>query len=287
MMQNVNPDARIDAGRNAPRGLSLAGAAPIPEPELAEYRYALTALGYAVVPNALPADSCEELKRLLQTVIDAHVPAASERSVLDRYLMHDLLCRQAAFAALLEDPRLQQLLAPFLGEHWIMYAFTSSSLPPGETNYGHRLHVDSPRFIAGYATNMGVMWALDDFQAENGATEVLPGSHVTALEPTPELFARHKVVLSADKGAMMVFNARLFHRSGVNRTRAWRHALTMNACRSFMKQRMDWVRFVPREIAAALNAQGRRLLGYDTRLPASLEELNLPEDRRLYKPGQG
>jgi ectoine hydroxylase-related dioxygenase (phytanoyl-CoA dioxygenase family) len=215
------------------------------------------------------------------------VPAAAERSVLDRYLMHDLLCRNAAFAALLEDPRLQQLLAPLLGEHWILYAFTSSSLPPGETNYGRRLHVDSPRFIPGYPTNMGVLWALDDFLVQNGATEVLPGSHASPLEPAADSFERHKVVLTAAQGAMIVFNARLFHRSGVNRTQQWRHALTMNACRSFMKQRMDWVRFVPREIATALNAQGRRLLGYDTRLPTSLEELYLPEDQRLYKPGQG
>jgi len=47
------------------------------------------------------------------------------------------------FAGLLEDPRLQQLLAPLLGESWILYAFTSSSLPPGGSNYGNRIHVDS------------------------------------------------------------------------------------------------------------------------------------------------
>ena len=259
----------------------------ISEPDLAEHRYALTALGYTVVPDVLGAGACRELKRLLQGVIDAYVPGASERSALDRYLMHDLLCRHKEFAALLEDPLLQQLLAPFLGEHWIMYAFTSSSLPPGETNYGHRLHVDSPRFVPGYVTNMGVMWLLDEFREENGATEVLPGSHATDLEPTAEFFARHKVVVSAAKGSLVVFNARLFHRSGMNRTQSWRHALTMNSCRSFMKQRMDWVRFVPQEIAGGLNAQARRLLGYDTRLPASLDDLHLPEDRRLYKPGQG
>ena len=286
MIEKVSADTRIEA-HHTPLRFSLAGAAPIAQRDLSEHHYALATLGYTVVPNVLPLAICAQLKQLLQGILDAYVPAASERSVLDRYLMHDLLCRNAAFAALLEDPRLQQLLAPLLGEHWILYAFTSSSLPPGQTNYGHRLHVDSPRFVPGYPTNMGVMWALDDFLAQNGATEVLPGSHASPLEPAAEFFERHKVVLTAAQGAMIVFNARLFHRSGVNHTEQWRHALTMNACRSFMKQRMDWVRFVPREIAAALNAQGRRLLGYDTRLPTSLEELHLPEDQRLYKPGQG
>ena len=287
MSDSVSAETGTRAGQDAPGRFSLANVELISERDLSAHHYALATLGYAVVPDALPLDFCAHLKRLLQQVVDAYEPASSERSVLDRYLMHDLLCRDPAFAALLEDPRLQQLLSPILGEHWILYAFTSSSLPPGETNYGHRLHVDSPRFIPGYPTNMGVMWALDDFLAQNGATEVLPGSHTSPHEPAADFFTRHKVVVTAAKGSLIVFNARLFHRSGVNQTPEWRHALTMNACRSFMKQRMDWVRFVPREIAAGLNAQGRRLLGYDTRLPTSLEELHLPEDQRLYKPGQG
>ena len=268
-------------------GFSLANATAISREELEVHHYALTTLGFTVLRDALSADLCAELRRLLQSVLDVHVPAASERSAQDRYLMHDLLCRDSLFSVLLDDPRLQQLLAPFLGEHWILYAFTSSSLPPGDTNYGHRLHVDSPRWIPGYTTNMGVMWTLDDFSSENGATEMLPGSHASALEPRPEFFELHHSKLAAPMGAMIVFNARVFHRSGMNRTKQWRHALTMNACRSFMKQRMDWVRFVPEEIAARLGAQGRRLLGYDTRLPTSLEELQLPEDQRLYKAGQG
>jgi ectoine hydroxylase-related dioxygenase (phytanoyl-CoA dioxygenase family) len=286
MMRDASAGTRDKAGET-PAGFSLASVAPIAQRDLAEHHYALTTAGYTVVPGVLSLGICERLRRHLESAIEAYVPTGSERSVLDRYLMHDLLCKHASFAALLEDPRLQQLLAPFLGEHWVMYAFTSSSLPPGDTNYGHRLHVDSPRFIPGYPTNMGVMWALDDFSPENGATDVLPGSHATALEPTPGFFDRNKVGLAAERGAMILFNARLFHRSGINQTQEWRHALTMNACRSFMKQRMDWVRFVPQEIASALNAQGRRLLGYDTRLPTSLEELHLPENERLYKPGQG
>jgi ectoine hydroxylase-related dioxygenase (phytanoyl-CoA dioxygenase family) len=54
-----------------------------------------------------------------------------------------------------------------------------------------------------------------------------------------------------------------------------------------MKQRMDWVRFVPPEISDQLNEQARRLLGFDTRLPTNLEEFFLPQDQRLYKANQG
>jgi hypothetical protein len=54
-----------------------------------------------------------------------------------------------------------------------------------------------------------------------------------------------------------------------------------------MKQRVDWVRFIPQAISGALNGQARRIIGFDTRLPTSLDEFFVPDDQRLYKPNQG
>ena len=253
-----------------------------------EHVYSLATRGYNCIPGFIEPALCDLLSLRLKVALDAYVPhEASERSALDRYLMHDLVCRDFVFAQLLDDPRLQQLVAPLLGEHWIMYAFTSSSIPPGATNYGRRVHCDSPRIVPNYAFNVGLIWALDAFTTENGATEVLPASHHSAEVPSEEYFDRNCAQITCGKGSLIVFNARLLHRSGINRSALWRHALTLNACRSYMKQRMDWVRFVPEEISGKLGAQGRRLLGYDTRLPASLDEFFLPESERLYKANQG
>ena len=258
------------------------------QPLAREHAYALQTRGYNVVPGFLDPAHCERLKGSLQKALDEYgARAGSERSVQDRYLMHDLVCRDLEIARLLDDPRLQPLVAALLGEHWIMYAFTSSSVPPGGTNYGRRVHVDSPRHLANYATNVGIIWALDAFTRESGGTEVLPGSHNSPEAPTEDYFERNCVPLECPQGSLIVFQARLFHRSGINRSQRFRHALTLNACRSYMKQRMDWVRFVPRPIADALGPQGRRLIGYDTRLPATLDEFFVPDEQRLYKPNQG
>lgn len=260
----------------------------LPGAALEEHVYAMQTRGYNVIPGFLDAEHCELLKIALARALDEYSPRAqSERSAFDRYLLHDLLARDLEIARLLDDPRLQPLVAPLLGEHWILYAFTSSSIPPGGTNYGRRIHVDSPRHVPDYAFNVGLIWALDAFTAETGGTEVLPGSHSSPRTPSEEYFDRNCVQLQCAQGSLVVFQARLFHRSGVNSTNRWRHALTMNACRSFMKQRMDWVRLVPKAIADSLGPQGRRLLGYDTRLPVSMDEFFVPDSERLYKPNQG
>ena len=252
-----------------------------------DHVFNMTTLGYNVIPDFFNTEVCDFLRNKLEQAISEYVPFdQSERSVLDKYHMHDLLSKDIVFAKTFEDPRFQQLLASILGEFWIMYAYTSSSLPPNGNNYGSRMHVDSPRFIPNYPTNLGFIWALDDFTLDNGATYALPGSHNTDLMPTEKLFRKKSIRLTCKKGSAIVFNARMWHAAGANTTNEFRHALTINVCRPYMKQRMDWVRFVPEEISNQLNAQARRIIGFDTRLPSSLEEFFQPEEKRLYKGGQ-
>jgi ectoine hydroxylase-related dioxygenase (phytanoyl-CoA dioxygenase family) len=259
------------------------------ESTIADHTYLVRTRGYTLVPDVLDAKDIALLKNGMSRAIDAYQPVAGvQRSVLDRYQIHDLMNQDINFARLLEDPRLQQLCAPHLGEHWIMYAATSSSIPPGGSNYASRLHVDSPRFQPGYAFNMGVIWALDDYTLENGgALKVLPGSHHVETAPDEAFFEQHCEQVQCKAGALLLFSARLFHRTSANQTARWNHSMTLNACRSFMKQRMDWVRFLRHDITDQLSPQARRIIGFDTRLPSSLEEFFLPDDQRLYKPNQG
>lgn len=258
----------------------------IDEQQLNDYKYLLETVGYVVIPNFLKHDICEELKNKLIKQINNYKLKGTERSKLDRYHIHDLLVNDISFGKLLEDERLQKLVALLLEEYWIMYAFTSSSLPPNETNYGGRLHVDSPRLIKDYATNVGVIWALDPFTIENGCTKILSASQHSHVVPSEELFQKKAQDVICNKGDLIIFNARVWHRAGFNNSSEWRHSLTMNCCRPFMKQRMDWVRVIPQEIASQLNNQARRIIGYDTRLPQNLDEFFVDEENRLYKSGQ-
>ena len=251
------------------------------------YLFNMKTLGFSVFKDYYDMKYTNELKEALENEVENYKPIdASERSFLDRYHMHDLLNKNVLFGKMLEDERLQNLIAPILGDHWIMYAYTSSSLPPNGNNYGSRIHVDCPRFIPNYPTNLGIIWALDDFTLKNGATHVLPGSHNSDQIPTQQYFEENNIRLICKAGDLIIFNARLWHAAGVNNTNIFRHALTMNVCRPFMKQRMDWVRFIPSKISDQLNSQARRIIGFDTRLPSSIEEFFLPENERLYKANQ-
>lgn len=244
--------------------------------------------GVALIPAVLPRDAALAMRPFLQRAIDEDLTLWHGKSGhTDQWMVHNLMVRGAPFLDLLENHVLHAYLDKILSETCIVYAYTSSSMPPRGTNYSRRIHVDCPRVIPGYVTNVGITLALDDFTEENGATELLPNSQWRTDRPSDVEFDKGAVRLMPEAGQAIIFNARIWHRGGINRTDSPRHALTINACRSFMRQRFDYPRLVPKELVATLGPVGRRFLGFNVRVPTSIEEYYMPEEQRLYKSGQG
>jgi len=243
--------------------------------------------GFAVVEGMISSQEVFVLRKLLQACIDEDLQQWDGNVYPDKWMVHNLMVRGMPFAHLIENELLQAYLSELLGDTCILYAYTSSSMPPKSTNYSHRIHVDCPRVIDDYITNIGVIIALNDFTPENGATFFLPHSHALLNPPSEEEFLKKAEQVYLRAGDAVISNARTWHRGGVNQSDQPRHGVTMNVCRSYMRQRFDYPRLVSPEIVNQLGEVGRRFLGFNVRMPTSLEEYYLPEEDRLYKADQG
>jgi ectoine hydroxylase-related dioxygenase (phytanoyl-CoA dioxygenase family) len=252
-----------------------------------EHTQSVLTKGFAVVPGAVDPAVATELRESLASMVAAQRAAANERTQVDDYMVHNPMMCDSRFFDLLENATIVDSLDTFLGPTSILYAYTSSSMPAGGSNYSRRVHVDSPRVIPGYMTNLGIIVALDDFSDDNGATFFLPGSFERLEPPSEEEFFAHAERVHPRRGDLVVFNARTWHYGGLNSTDEDRHAVTLNACRAYMRQRFDYPRLVGDELAKSMSPTLRRILGFDVRVPTSLEEYYLPEDQRLYKANQG
>lgn len=244
--------------------------------------------GFTLVRGVIDAAEIAELRAELERAIaDDLARWGANPHYRDAHMVMNLMTRGDAFLRLLENPLIQAYASALLGPTCILYAYTSSSMPAGGTNFSRRVHVDAPRWIPGYPTNVGFTLALDDFTEENGAMSVLPESHLSPATPDDATFDAHAETVLPRAGEMIVFNARTFHRGGVNRTARPRHAVTMNVCRAYMRQQFDYPRLVAPELVERLGPVGRRFLGFDVRMPASLSEYYVDESERTYKAGQG
>lgn len=239
--------------------------------------------GYAIVEGVLDARFCARARVELEAAIAREADYHGTTDYADYGMV--LLCSLygGAFLEMLENERLLSGFEDVLGPGCIVYAYTSSSMPPGAANYSRRIHVDSPRLIPGYVTNVGATILLDDFTASNGATMFLPGSHTRAEPPTPDEFAAGAQQVLAPAGSVFFFNARLWHSGAHNATQDWRHALTLNVCRPFMKQRID----IPRAMAgmdlAGVSERVLQKLGFRAQVPASYDEYYVPAAQRKFR----
>jgi len=239
--------------------------------------------GYCIVENVLTPEFTLQTKKELGIAIEKEMEYHGTSDYSDYGMV--LLCSLYGgnFIKLFDNTRLTDRIEAVLGEGSIVYAYTSSSMPPGKTNYSRRIHVDSPRIIPGYVTNLGVTIALDDFTEDNGATFFLPKSHTLEEPPTEEYFYKHAKRFIAKAGSVWFFNARIWHAGGDNKTSQWRHGLTLNMCRPFMKQRIDIPRAMANMDLSSASEKALQKLGFLAQTPANYDEYYVAPEKRKYR----
>ena len=105
--------------------------------------------------------------------------------------------------------------------------------------------------------NMLVM--LDDFTIENGATLLLPKSHLEKSCPTEKYFKEFSIPAFGNAGDVIIWNSNLFHASGYNKTEKARRALPITFSLPYYKQLLDY----PRAFGEEKSTFIQELIDYD------------------------
>ncbi|MBN8664017.1 MAG: phytanoyl-CoA dioxygenase family protein [Chitinophagales bacterium] len=239
--------------------------------------------GYSIVPDVLSPEFIQKAKTELMQAIDKEAAYHGGTGYKDYGMV--LLCSLygGSFIELFDNELLNTCFNAVLGDGCTVYAYTSSSMPPNKTNYSNRIHVDCPRIIPGYITNVGATILLDDFTEENGATWFLPFSQTREAQPSREEFEGNAKRLIAKAGTVWFFNARIWHAGGSNHTDQWRHAMTINMCRPYMKQRIDIPRAMAHMDLSGVSQTALQKLGFLAQVPANYDEYYAPPELRKYK----
>lgn len=230
--------------------------------------------GFVVVEEVLDEDFMIKVKSYLEQSIEKEAEYHGGKDYKE-YGM--LLCAPIYGGPFLEIADNQKLMQPFdwaLGDTSIIYVYTSSCLPPKGKNHASRIHVDRPHFTGDFLESLGCLIMLDDFTEENGATWILPKSHLSKEAPDEKFFYQNAIRVTAPKGSVFYFHLRLWHAGGVNMTDNWRHSIGIGMVRGFIKQRID----IPGALIngktdySFVSEYGLQKLGFHSIPPKSLEE---------------
>jgi hypothetical protein len=245
--------------------------------------------GWCRLPAGVPAPLVDRLTRALDAACVDQRRTQIRNGVGDGTdgTVHHLPCADPVFLELLEQV---DTLAP-IGRHfdgpYILNTFGGLLNRPNEAAYVARVHRDQRTHSGDVRLMVQLLVMLDAFTEENGATFFLDGSHREPQRPADDDFFRRAVRASGDAGSIVMFDSLLWHAAGVNRSKQPRRALTLAFTRPFMKQQLDYPRALGYERTASLSATLQQVLGYNARVPASLDEWYQPPDRRMYRRDQG
>ncbi len=133
---------------------------------------------------------------------------------------------------------------------------------PGES--AQALHRDDslyPIENAGMELQIGVMWALDDFTAQNGGTRVVLGSHRFLRSwHLPSLSAWEPAVMP--RGSALFYMGSTWHGGGANQSKTPRMGLINTYSLGWLRQESNQYLETPPEVAIRFNSRQRALLGY-------------------------
>ncbi|WAP59489.1 phytanoyl-CoA dioxygenase family protein [Streptomyces sp. S465] len=238
--------------------------------------------GYAVLPGVLSPEETrrtrEALHRLSELDDETH---GVERLVgmRERGALRNLAAADDVFHALLETSPALDIVDAFLGPRGILNCFDALTLFPGQGRYPWDYHTDlmdvtGVSFPPNRIPGVNVLYYFDRVREENGATWVVPGSHLTlADEPDPEVMAPLSVPLEVEPGDGVVFDARIWHCAGTNGSDVPRALIKTLFTAPWYRPQMDFTRAVPEDVLARLSPRARRYLNVHNVPPTTVDEL--------------
>ena len=170
-------------------------------------------------------------------------------------------CRELALSEIVNGTA-QQYLAPH-SDGYQLHFTQAVNIGPGES--AQALHRDRglwggkiPRRIE---TQLSTIWAISEFSAANGATQLVPGSHLWDAEREPQ---PHEIVPAEMKpGSVLIYSGTVIHGGGTNSTRdQYRLAVLIHYTLNWLRQEENQYLSCPPEIARTLDPELQKLIGY-------------------------
>lgn len=224
--------------------------------------------GYTILDGVLDRAQLDELIAALAPYEAARPMGRNAFEGERSQRVYSLAGKGEPFHRLIEHPEILAILDRVLLPNYLLSTAQSIRLHPGET--AQSWHADDafypmPRPHA-RALAVSVIWAIEDFTADNGATEVIPGSHRWGDEtPDQRAFAARPAVMRA--GSAVLFDGATWHRGGANRSAGTRLAISPQYCQPFLRPQESQLLIVPPEAARACSPRLRTLLGYSIHPP--------------------
>ncbi len=220
--------------------------------------------GYTIVVDAIAPELIDALAEDLARLERDLGAVASTNSFEGDHTVriYNLLARGPLYASVPVHPDVLPIVEGVLDPGCLVSSLSSIAIDPGET--AQPIHADDqliplPKPHPPVVCN--TMWALTDFTEANGATRLVPGSHLA--EQSPDYGQPYdSVPAEMAKGSVLIWHGSLWHGGGANTTDRRRTGIAMNYCAGYIRQQENQQLGIPAGVASTFEPRLLELIGY-------------------------
>jgi ectoine hydroxylase-related dioxygenase (phytanoyl-CoA dioxygenase family) len=199
--------------------------------------------GFVVIPGPVTPGGIEQLSEAYDRAVAAANPADIRVSASTR--VTDFVDRGPEFDCIYVFPPLLAACCSIIGQPFKLSGTRTRTLEPGAPI--EALHVDVKPKADGWPI-VGFILMVDIFDAENGATRFVRGSHLELCDPSEVMSDRvsareDEVLACGPAGSIIIFNGSVWHGYTANRSQRRRRSLQGH--------------FVPRDARASVDHAAR------------------------------
>ena len=224
----------------------------------------VAAEGYTIIEAAIEPELVDALRRDLDRLEDelGVTPADNDFEGRHTVRIYNLLARGPIWAKVPVHPAVLPVVDGVLDPGCLVSSLSSIAIDPGEQ--AQPIHADDqlvplPKPHVPVVCN--TMWALTDFTEENGATRIVPGSHLS--DTNPDYGSPYDSVPAVmSRGSVLVWHGSLWHGGGANTTDTRRTGIAMNYCAGWIRQQENQQLGLDPALVRTFEPRLRRLVGY-------------------------
>jgi len=221
--------------------------------------------GALVVDDLAQLDVLDTIEEEMRPYVEATPPGSDDFSGRTTRRTGGLVGRSPASHALVRHPLVLAAAARLLDRAQNFQLHLTQVISIGPDSPGQAIHRDEWAFDffdfpSDYHVQCNTIWAMTDFTEENGATRVVPGS-----QDWPKRFdvpVTDTIPAEMSRGSCLLYTGKVYHGGGANRSDAVRVGLNLTYDVAWLRQEENQYLSVPREIAAGLDDELLRLIGY-------------------------
>ena len=234
---------------------------PKPTKEIKQIRKDFKKWGYALIEEGMSKKQCKVfIDRLLEQAEGEKLANVNSLTPSGQYV-HTLINKGKVFRQCIEQDieavqagtLIENFLNETLGKGWICHSFLANGAEKGY--YPQVLHIDqsplSPWITEEAPALVNTLYIPQDVNEENGGTLIIPGSHKNIIKSgsNGDVGKLNPAInLEASAGTIMLFDGRLLHGTGVNKTSKIRFVAAMSNVKSWMRSQENWIISVDPEI---------------------------------------